>query len=554
MEEAARGASTGTGWGVVVLVVALGPALAAVGGVRGFVTQDGPAHVYNAEVLRASLTTESPFRDVYEVRWEPLPNWAGHLTLMGLLSVLPAGVADRAMMALTLVGFAGSVVWLRWRVAGGRGLAASALLAALLGMNLTWLFGFASFLLGSALYALTLGVWWSGRERLGLARVAGLGALLVLGYFCHPISLGLTCLGLLVLAVASPGERVGRRLAWTLASFAPLVPLGLVYRNLMRSGGAIWPVWENLKDARSLASWREQLGWVDPLTLGSKSALPFVPTRSAAFALLNPMLWVGLAVLALVASGVLGSSERERPSTLNERRGWALLAALLLVGGLGSPDTLGPTHGFYLAQRVFLLGLVAVVPLFDPSGSRWLARLGTMALGVAVAVQSGFVWDYALESNRKVEEFLRVKPHVGRGLKLGALLIDLRGEYRVNPLLHLDTMLGLGTGNIVWSNYETAFYYFPVQVRPGVPHPPVLAFEAVSIRDDPTDADLRADLWERLLAEHHGEIDVLVVRGRDERLDAITGRWYQLDFDDPDGPMRVWKRRPERANQRPSAT
>ena len=41
----------------------------------------------------------------------------------------------------------------------------------------------------------TLAVWWGGREWFGSVRALGLSAMLVLGYFCHPISLGLTILG-----------------------------------------------------------------------------------------------------------------------------------------------------------------------------------------------------------------------------------------------------------------------------------------------------------------------------------------------------------------------
>lgn len=126
---------------------------------------------------------------------------------------------------------------------------------------------------------------------------------------------------------------------------------------------------------------------------------------------------------------------------------------------------------------------------------------------------------------------------------MAALLVDLRGPYRVNPLLHVDTLLGVGTGNVVWSNYETAFYYFPVQIKPGVPHPPEGDFEAISIRDDPKDADLRASSWEDLLEAHHGEIDTLVVFGRDRRLDAITEQWFEPIPDEGEGRSRVFRHR-----------
>ena len=71
-------------------------------------------------------------------------------------------------------------------------------------MNFAWLLGFTSFLLGSCLFPITLGVWWEGRYRLSLVRIAVLSALLCVGYFCHLVSLGLTVVGLVVLAVAGP--------------------------------------------------------------------------------------------------------------------------------------------------------------------------------------------------------------------------------------------------------------------------------------------------------------------------------------------------------------
>ena len=52
------------------------------------------------------------------------------------------------------------------------GSAVAALWAALVGLNVTWLFGFYSFLLGACLFPITLGVWWGGRDRLGRGRVA----------------------------------------------------------------------------------------------------------------------------------------------------------------------------------------------------------------------------------------------------------------------------------------------------------------------------------------------------------------------------------------------
>jgi hypothetical protein len=44
-------------------------------------------------------------------------------------------------------------------------------------MNITWLFGFTSFLLGACLFPITLGFWWPNRDHFFAGRTAGLAAL-----------------------------------------------------------------------------------------------------------------------------------------------------------------------------------------------------------------------------------------------------------------------------------------------------------------------------------------------------------------------------------------
>lgn len=514
------------------------PALAAIWAFPRFVTQDGPAHVYNAVILADALRADSgsPLRAAYAVRWEPLPNWAGHLATLGLVEILPAGAVDRAMATLTMLGLAGAAAWLRWRVAGWRGMALAGPLAALLAMNVAWLFGFSSFLLGACLFPITLGVWWASRDDMGPGRASGLAALMVLGYFCHPVSLGLTVVGLIVLAAATPnqGSRA-RRWGWTLAGLTPLIPLGVVYRAIMsRAGEGIRPIWGHLDDPLSARAWLAQVGWVDPISLGAKVFAPFVDRPWIGFAGLAPVFWVGGA-LGLWSFATLS---RRDPT----RRGWLALAAILILGGLACPDTLGPSHGNYLPQRVVLLGLVALLPALELDGSRKVVRLGAGALAVALALQTAFVWDYARTADRLAGAFLRPGPHVGHGQRVATLLVGIKGKFRANPLLHVDNLLGAEGRNVVWSNYETRHYYFPVQFRPGLARPDAGEFEAIALLEDPRDAADRAGRWARLLEEHRGRIDVVVAWGSDPALDAETARWFEPVY--ADRAVRVLARRP----------
>jgi hypothetical protein len=153
------------------------------------------------------------------------------------------------------------------------------------------------------------------------------------------------------------------------------------------------------------------------------------------------------------------------------------------------------------------------------------------------------VWDYALEAQRIAGAYRRARATVGEGQRVAALPVQLlpRRRTRANALLHADCLLGIGTGNIIWGNYETRYYYFPIQFRAGLDRPDAGVLEAIALGDDPRDAATRAARWEALLARHHAAIDVLVVWGTDPRLDAINAHWFRPVA--ADGLLRILRRR-----------
>ncbi len=541
-------------------VLPLVPALLAIALVPEFVTQDGTSHLYNARIIRLSLAPDSPFREAFEVRWQPLPNWAGHLLFIALDAAFRPDVADRLATAITLVLLATSIVALRYVVAGGSAVLPTGCAAAILALNVTWLFGFTGFLMGAALTPLTWAVWWSGRSRIGFVWSIRLTALLVLGYFCHPISLGLTVFGLMVLtalecgrllprdgeespqlasfgrAEQTPREPSGRKpphsgrlLAWTALALFPLLPLGLMYLGLTREGGKMEPVWEHLADPLSPASWANQLGWVDPISLAGKGFRPFSSSRTPLNLIFAPVFWTGIGFVSSIR-GTLRDGDRNRP--------WGLLGGLILAAGILGPDTLGVSHGHYMPQRVVLIGFVSLIPCLR------FGRLSTICLGVALALQSAFVWDYALDCRARGGEFLDATGALKAlpGQTIGTLLTGTAGKFRSNPLLHLDTRIGLNTDAVVLSDYETSHYYFPVRFRESLDHPPARLFEDIARLDDPSDAPKRAELWSDLLGRYHLAIDWLVVVGGDPALDAATGRWFEPVSET--GRVRVFRRKP----------
>jgi hypothetical protein len=174
---------------------------------------------------------------------------------------------------------------------------------------------------------------------------------------------------------------------------------------------------------------------------------------------------------------------------------------------------------------------MAIAPVLIVDSQRVWGWVGAGALAVAVTVQSAVIWDVALTGNRLASAFIEAIPSVGTEKRIGTLSIDMPpvipGRRKILPLFHLDSLLGIGTGNIVWNNYQARYYYFPVQIPNIIDRHITQTFtDLEGIRADASDIESLIDRWARLLADHHSRIDVLVVWGADPRFDRINRQWY----------------------------
>jgi hypothetical protein len=63
-----------------------------------FPSQDGPAHINNANIIR-EYHERALFREYYVLNKDPVPNWFGHLVLAGLMYFMPALVAEKVLLS-----------------------------------------------------------------------------------------------------------------------------------------------------------------------------------------------------------------------------------------------------------------------------------------------------------------------------------------------------------------------------------------------------------------------------------------------------------------------
>ena len=516
-------------WGLVVFGVLALPVLIVIWCLPWFVTQDGPLHLYNAHIMIELLKSHSPLQEIYAVRWDPLPYWGAHAALTALMSFLSDRAADRVMLTLTSIGFAGSMLWLRWRVAGWEGMTIAAPLAVLVSLNALWLLGLYSFLLGSCLFIITLGVWWSGRECMGAKHALIIAALLVLGYFSHLISLAVTVIALAVLALITPGPGWLRRVGWTAASLAPVLPLAIIYKRMMQDNGEVRATWGRITDFLSLQQWLDYSSGVDFLSLrADKNNFPFVEGHSEWHGLVSPYVW-GTVALAILVTVTIFARSRETGPSAKAGRVWIILPLVLIIGAYISPDSFGGQHGGILRERILLLGVATLVAGLRINTKQLSVKFAGAALMLAAVVQIGFVYEYGFSSNDIVGDFMRAKPYVGEGQRVEILRVNVESRFRANPIHNLSNMLGIGTGNVVWNNYGPSLYYFPIKFKDESTGECARSLSDVSqfeYNDPDVDIEEQIEYWSLMLEENHDKIDALVVWGSAPTLDAANAQWY----------------------------
>ena len=532
-------------WALLTSCILVAPILLAIWWHPFFVTQDGSIYLYNSHIILQSLKPNNPFRDHYSVRWLPLPYWGVYIILAALMSVFPERIADHLIVSITSVGLFVCILWLRRRVLGWDGTTLVVPLAVILSINTLWLIGLYNFLFGAGCYLVTLGVWWSCKDVLGLKPAILLAGLLICGYLCHPVSVSVTAFALVILSIATPG-RWRRRALWTLGSILPLVPLLCFYRSLMQAAARSHPRWTDLDNVLSPRQWLSYARGANILLItDDEPDILFSHSISGLSHLPAITTWVILGVaLFLISSFIRVRSQSQQAG--NSRRGWTLLCVLLLLFGLFGPDDLGEAHGGFLRERMLLLGVATMIPILPVrlTGSlaqRLFAVGGLAALLIGCGLQLAAVWNYAQVSDRLAVELMMAKPYIGARQRVAALIDQPEDDYRAKPLLHLADLFGIDTGNVIWNNYGPGLYYFPIKFRDArnteLFHGPVFP----EFTDPENEKDI--DDWSKLISDIQSRTDVLAVWGGSPDLDDTSAEWFEDEPVFENDNVRVFKHR-----------
>ena len=164
-----------------------------------FPTQDGPSHLYNAQIIREYWNSSYQFQEFYDIQWSPLPNWITHFLLASLLLIFPPILAEKVFLSLYVICFPTAVIYFLNSIEMGKRTVYLMVFPFI--YNYLFLMGFYSFALSVPFYFLALGYWWRHKDNLSVKTIILLNLILVVTYFSHLISYGLALisLGLLII-------------------------------------------------------------------------------------------------------------------------------------------------------------------------------------------------------------------------------------------------------------------------------------------------------------------------------------------------------------------
>jgi hypothetical protein len=428
-----------------------------------FPSQDGPAHVEIAEVLKELLRPErSVFDDYFALVRFPEPNWLIYPPLMLLLDAFTPAVAEKLLVSGYLVLFP---LALRYAV---RGVRAAGAHVAFLGLPLTLNYplhmGFFNFSYGCAVFFLAVGYHRRSTVPLTARRTCGLALLLVLAYLIHPVPLAMALLAIAAatiedLGVAWRRDRADRRRLATIATrplLAALPALLLLFAFLERQGVGRTPHLSLVTLGRHL------LVLYSLISFGRAEII-----ASAALAVL-------LGALVLLVLWRRAQPSAGRPSTPRPRPGDTFLAATVATVALYLLAPVGISGGYYLNQRLqlFVVFMLLLWLAAQPELDRWAGAVRTGGAALAFALVAIHGGHYA-RLEPYFTEIASAAPVLDPDRTLLRLSFSHRGRgpdgplsLRVFPFEHAAARLAAERRLVDLNDYQAGQGYFPVVYSP----------------------------------------------------------------------------------------
>ncbi len=431
-----------------------------------FPSQDGPAHLNNANVIRAyNLPESTHFRQYYQLSSHPEPNWSGHLILAGLTWVVPPLLAEKILLSVYVLLFPLLLRYALVQVRPDAGFLAILVFPFIYGYPLH--LGLYNFSLGMALLFLPLGYVIKHGERFTPRRTVVLALMLIVLYFSHFIDLLAAGLAIGVLTLwrlaaewirrRQRGEATSLKEFWQLVkeiALGPLVallPPALLAVAFLERQGAGHVVGNSLKELVLSAA-------------GLFSLVSFHPREQYCT-------WPLAAIFFIVAATIFLARLIRRELGLKD----GLLAAAAAFGLVYLLAPAKMSGGAVINERLMLFPFLMLILWFGTAVWRGAGRIGLQAAVtlITLALFGMHLQDYA-RVNDYLDEYLSGSELIEPQSTLLALSFSHQGHTpqgqvlsgRFGPFIHASGYIAAQRSVVDLKNYEATTGHFPVIYRP----------------------------------------------------------------------------------------
>ncbi len=396
-------------------------------GQRSFPTQDGPGHLYYADVLSHLIAGDGAYGHSFLIKhW--FPPYAFHTyVLIALNRFFDPLLSEKILVSLYLVWFCFAFRYLVQAVDPGN--ETFPLLAFPFVMNRTVFLGFYNFSFGVATTLLVAGYWLRYHERLTPKRIAILFLAMLFLAMTHPVALfvALMFIGIHV-ALIFRGE-------YEAANGTSRIRMSTAFSNVRRplicllcagAGSAAW-ILSFTRSGGLIWMWN----W---LRMGALAIMaPLTPFRQTPYRILLALPAATIAVLALWRWGAGGRSRVLARES-------ALMVASVLCVLIYAAGPFEVNYGAYFPQRFPIFGLAFAAAFAAALRLNVRARI-SMVAGIAVISVACLVWQAVMKQkiidNLALVYDAPVAPALRRALVISAEPITQRTEYpqAFNPYL-----------------------------------------------------------------------------------------------------------------------
>ncbi len=443
------------------------------------VSQDGPAHVQNALLLRDLFLghASGAVRQVYEINRFPEPNWLGHLLLASFAIVASPSVAEKLLVSMYVIALPCTVLYaiVAWHGRDARDTGMLIVSRASRPCLMTFLIfpfidslalhkGVYNFCLGLPLFFLAIGLWHR-------RRFAALGVVLTLLYFAHIIPFGMAVMTIGVFAMCDAIRNRSARplIAPVLAALPGVVLAGCFF---MHHRGA-----EEHLPMRALLIQFVRLDALVSFTAVESLGAMTLAALIAALLLLS--LYSGGGAEGAFTSSTESESQTEGPApnlplgTGRGEKAGLLIAVVLSIAIYFLAPNSGAGGGqvsFRLSLFPFFLAMLCIAANLHRA---WIIH---SASAVAAIISFTLLVDRTHSEGRiapMLEDYAAVAAHIEPDKTLWTIYPSDRDatsdgrllNRRVRPFVHANGLIAASTGCIDLTNYEAETDYFPIRFR-----------------------------------------------------------------------------------------